>query len=142
MLLPLSLLLSLSTTLAVARPSISFDSDSLAERNNDGSSSSSPTVTINNGTVEGISIANFNQEGQYAFLLALSHSLLMIRNESSFPWDSVRSTSCWRPEVEETSELGERFQGWELQSERLFGLRELLLNSVCSQSRSDILCHR
>ncbi|GAA5824315.1 hypothetical protein JCM5353_007020 [Sporobolomyces roseus] len=62
MLLPLSLLLSVSTTLAVARPSISFDADSLSKRNNDGSSSSSPSVSIKNGTVEGISIANYNQE--------------------------------------------------------------------------------
>ncbi|GAA5874203.1 hypothetical protein JCM16303_005771 [Sporobolomyces ruberrimus] len=61
MLLPTSLLTLAS--LALARPSISFDStNELARRNNTGTSTGGPSVQIKNGTVEGISIDSFNQE--------------------------------------------------------------------------------
>lgn len=64
MLLPLSLL-SLGT-LVLARPAIDLESggSAVVKRNNDVSSYGGPTVQIRNGTVEGIAIEPFQQEGE------------------------------------------------------------------------------
>ena len=60
----IALALSTTATLTFARPAL--DTDSLSKRNNDGSShSSGPTVTIKNGTVEGVAIESYNQEGSF-----------------------------------------------------------------------------
>ncbi|GAA5994971.1 hypothetical protein JCM5350_001071 [Sporobolomyces pararoseus] len=57
----IALALSTTATLTFARPPL--DTDSLSKRNNDGSShSSGPTVTIKNGTVEGVAIESYSQE--------------------------------------------------------------------------------
>ena len=94
MLLTLSRLvaaLSAAATLSLARPTSDLASSSLSKRNNGNTSSGSagPTVEIKNGTVEGVRIDSFAQEGK-----PLSHrgAYLSLRSRAStrsFPRNSL-----------------------------------------------------